>query len=356
VPRATGGGGWEAGLMLKIGLIGAGYWGPNLARVLNQSRRCEFSACCDIDPRNVEKVVRQYPTLRGFSRASEMWESDVDAVVIATPIGTHFELAKQALKSGKHVLAEKPLAHNSSCCEELLELAERNNLVLMTGHTFIFSPPVIKVKELVESGALGDLYYISLSRVNLGLYQKDVDVIWDLAVHDISILLYWLNEMPTQARAFGRACVQKDKNDVAFIWLQFGSGLIASIEISWLSPQKLRRSMIVGSKRMVVYDDTEPNEKIKIYDRGVILHEPENFGEFQLTYRLGDMVVPNLSNVEPLLAEIEHFVECVETGARPKTNGVFATNVVRILETAVDSMRDGTAIPSSLRLAGRGES
>lgn len=337
--------------MTKVGLIGVGYWGPNLARVLNQSRRCDFSAVCDIDPRNVEKIVEQYPIVRGFSEIGEMLESEVDAVVIATPISTHFDLARQALLAGKHVLVEKPLAHNSSSCEELVALAEQKGLILMTGHTFIFSPPVTKVKELIETGSLGDLYYISLSRVNLGLYQKDVDVIWDLAVHDISILLYWLNAIPVQARAFGRACVQKNKNDVAFLWLQFASGLIASVEISWLSPQKMRRSVVVGSKRTVVYDDTEPSEKIKIYDRGVIAHQPESFGEFQMTYRLGDMVAPNLSNVEPLLAEVEHFINCVQTGARPTTNGMFGTTVVRILETAVDSIQESMSVPVDATLA-----
>jgi predicted dehydrogenase len=330
--------------MFKVGLIGAGYWGPNLARVLNQSRRYDFRAVCDIDSRNVEKVIGQYRAVRGFCNVSELLESDVEAVVIATPISTHFELAKQALLAGKHVLVEKPLAHTSSCCEQLVSLAERKNLTLMTGHTFIFSPPVRKVKELIETGSLGELYYISLSRVNLGLYQKDVDVIWDLAVHDISILLHWLNAIPKHARALGRACVQKNKNDVAFLWLEFAEGLIASIEISWLSPQKLRRSMVVGSKRTVVYDDTEPNEKIKIYDRGVIAHQPESFGEFQMTYRLGDMVAPNLSNIEPLLAEVEHFADCLKTGARPTTNGVFGTTVVRILEAVVESIHEDMSL------------
>lgn len=337
--------------MLNIGLIGAGYWGPNLARVVNQSRRCNLAAVCDIDSRNLEKVVTQYPRVRGFRHVSEILRSDVDAVVVATPISTHFGIARQALEAGKHVLVEKPLAHKSRYCEELAELAERKRLTLMTGHTFIFSPPVNKVKELLNARELGELYYISLSRVNLGLYQKDVDVIWDLAVHDVSILLYWLNVMPMQARAFGRACVQKDKNDVAFLWLRFPNGLVASIEISWLSPQKMRRSMIVGSKRTVVYDDIEPSDKIKIYDRGVILHEPESFGEFQLTYRLGDMVVPNLSNVEPLLMEIEHFVECIETSTPPKTNGAFGTNVVRVLEAAVKSVGEDIAVPAGATLA-----
>jgi len=332
--------------MLRIGLIGAGYWGPNLARVLNQTRRCEFVACCDVHPRNLEKITVQYSTVRGFSSVAEMIDSDVDAVVIATPISTHFELARQALNAGKHVMVEKPLAHNSQRAEELADLADRKGLTLMTGHTFIYSPPVNKVKDLIDSGALGDLYYISLSRVNLGLYQKDVDVIWDLAVHDISILLYWLNEMPVRAEAFGRACIQGNKNDVAFLWLQFGSGVIASVEISWLSPQKLRRSIIAGSKRMVVYDDIEPTEKVRIYDCGVVVREPESFGEFQLTYRTGDMVVPNLSNVEPLVSEIDHFIDCVETGALPKTNGAFGTNVVRVLESSLRSLRKGISSPN----------
>lgn len=337
--------------MTKVGLIGAGYWGPNLARVLNQSRRCDFYAVCDVDVHNVEKIVAQYPTVRGFSSVSEMLQSEAEAVVVATPISTHFDLAKQALMAGKHVLVEKPLAHEASRCDELVRLAERNGLVLMTGHTFIFSPPVRKVKELIQNGSLGDLYYISLSRVNLGLYQKDVDVIWDLAVHDISILLYWLNAVPVQARAFGRACVQKNKNDVAFLWLQFPNGLIASVEISWLSPQKLRRSMVVGSKRTVVYDDTEPSEKIKIYDRGVIAHQPESFGEFQMTYRMGDMVAPNLSNVEPLLAEVEHFVDCVQAGVPPITDGTFGATVVRVLEAAVDSIQETMSAPENAIVA-----
>jgi len=212
---------------------------------------------------------------------------------------------------------------------------------------------VIAVKNLIRDGTLGDIHYISLSRVNLGLYQKDVDVIWDLAVHDLSILLYWLDEMPVWGSSFGRACVQKNKNDVAFIWLQFPSGVVASIEISWLSPQKMRRTSIVGSKRMVLYDDTEPSEKIKIYDRGVALKVPESFGEHQLTYRLGDMVAPSLSNVEPLLVEIEHFVECSRSGQRPYTDGAFGLKVVQILEdVAKSSFNNRPPVPALMELEG----
>ena len=266
--------------MIKAGLIGLGYWGPNLARVLHQTSRCEFTACCDLDPRRLEKITRQYPHLKAYRRPEDLLDSDVDAVLIATPISTHYEVARKALHHGKHVFVEKPLADSTARAQELVELAEVVDRKLMTGHTFVYSPPVVKVKELIDSGHLGDLHYLSFSRVNLGLYQKDVDVVWDLAVHDISILLYWLDEFPVQASSFGRSCVQQAKRDVAYLWFQFPSGPVASCEVSWLSPQKMRRTCIVGSKRMVVYDDTDPSEKVKIYDRGVILHQPETFGEF----------------------------------------------------------------------------
>lgn len=332
--------------MTKVGLIGLGYWGPNLARVLNQSQKCEFAACCDLDAKSLEKMTRQYPRVKGFQNPDELLASDVDAVVIATPISTHYALARQALECGKHVLVEKPLTDRSDKADELAALADNSRHILMTGHTFLFSPPVVKVKELMDSGDIGDLFYISFSRVNLGLYQKDVDVVWDLAVHDISILLYWVSDFPVRASSFGRSCIQQQSNnDVAFLWLEFPSGLVASCEVSWLSPQKMRRTCVVGSKRMIVYDDTEPSEKVKIYDRGVVVHPPESFGEFQLTYRMGDVVSPNLKNVEPLLVEVEHFAHCIETGERPRSDGRFGADVVRVIEMATHSSwasREGT--------------
>ena len=318
--------------MLKVGLTGMGYWGPNLARVLNQTPKCEFVAACDMNPKSLEKITRQYPTVTGFANFDDFLKSDVDAVVIATPISTHYELAKRALLAGKHVFVEKPLAHTGEKARELVKIAKDNGRTLFTGHTFIYSPPVIKVKELIDAGELGDIYYISLSRVNLGLYQKDVDVVWDLAVHDISILLYWLGEQPIRGAAFGRACVQTAKRDVAFLWLEFPSGIVAQNEISWLSPQKMRRTCVVGSKRMVVYDDMDPAEKVRVYDRGVHVKPPETFGEFQLTYRMGDMHAPYLGNAEPLLKEIEHFIECSEKGIVPLTSGEFGAQVVETLE------------------------
>lgn len=318
--------------MTKIALVGAGYWGPNLARVLNQSPTCDFVAVCDNAPRNLEKMIRLYPSLVGYSRFDELLASDVDAIMIATPISTHYNLAKQALMGDKHVFVEKPLAHTSGYGRELTQLAERKKKMLFTGHTFVYSPPVNKIKDLIDSGHLGDVLYISMSRVNLGLYQKDVDVVWDLAVHDISILLYWLGETPVRGASFGRACVQQDKRDVAFLWLEFPSGIVASIEISWLSPQKMRRTCVAGSNRMVVFDDMDPSEKVRVYDRGVDFTPPQTFGEFQLSYRMGDMNAPYVGNAEPLMNEVEDFVHCLETGEKPISSGEFGVQVVEALE------------------------
>lgn len=309
-----------------------GYWGPNLARVINQHPGSEFTAACDLRPENLERITRQYPTAKGYLDLDEFLASDVEAVMIATPISTHYELAKRALLAGKHVFVEKPLAHTSTLARELTSIAAKQKKILFAGFTFIYSPPVIKVKELIDSGELGNLHYISLSRVNLGLYQKDVDVVWDLAVHDISILLYWLGEMPFRGSSFGRACIQEAKRDVAFLWLEFPSGVVASNEVSWLSPQKMRRTCVIGSKRMVVYDDTEPVEKLKIYDRGVDFKLPSTFGEFQLSYRMGDMYAPYLGNSEPLFKEMTHFLSSIETGTQPLTSGEFGTQVIEVLE------------------------
>jgi predicted dehydrogenase len=318
--------------VIKVGLTGLGYWGPNLARVLNQSTKCEFATCCDIDPGKLKKIASQYPTVRSVASFDELLASDVDAVAIATPISTHYDLARRALDAGKHVMVEKPLAHSSALAFDLVHRAEEQGLVLLTGHTFIYSPPVRNIKQLIDSGELGDMYYISLSRVNLGLYQKDVDVIWDLAVHDISILLYWLGESPLRGASFGRACVQGNKRDVAFLWLEFPSGVIASNEVSWLSPQKMRRTCIVGSRKMVVYDDTSPDERVRIYNKGVDWHEPRTFGEYQLSYRMGDMTAPYIDSSEPLLKELDAFIGTIEGGPPAETAGDFGARVVEALE------------------------
>lgn len=322
---------------MKAGLIGLGYWGPNIARVLQRSTHVDFAAACDMDETKLHRIGRDFPSVRCYSRVDDLLTSDVDIVLIATTIGTHYELAVQSLLHGKHTFVEKPVCDSSDKASDLVALAERMQLTLMTGHTFVYSPAVVKVKELIRTGSVGDIRYISSSRLNLGLYQKDVDVVWDLAVHDISILLFWLGESPIKAMCFGRQCVQANKNDVAFLWFQFPSGVIASCDVSWLSPQKMRRTCVVGSKRMVVYDDTDPNEKVRLYDRGVAIDTPRTFGEFQLTYRMGDILTPHLPSSEPLLLEIEHFVDCCETRKEPTTSGRFGLQVVRAIEMARSS-------------------
>lgn len=304
--------------------------------MLGQAQKSEFTAVCDLDPARLERIARQYPGTRTFTNVNRFLDSGVEAVLIATPIGTHYDLARRALLAGKHVFVEKPLADTSARAADLTEIAASLGRTLMAGHTFVYSPPVVKIKELIDSGALGDVHYLSFSRVNLGLYSRDVDVVWDLAVHDVSILLYWLGEMPERACSFGRCCVQRAKRDVANLWFQFPGGRVAWCEVSWLSPQKMRRTCIVGSERMIVYDDTEPSEKVRVYDKGVSLRRPENFGEFQLSYRMGDMVAPHLSNAEPLLIEVDHFLDCVETGKQPRTDGKFGEAVVRAIELATD--------------------
>ena len=330
--------------MINVGLVGLGYWGPNLARVLNQSPHYNFVACCDLDHQKLEQIAHQYANVRPVKSLDLLLASDVDAIVIATPISTHYDLARRALEAGKHVMVEKPLAHRSGLARELNGIAQNKGLVLFTGHTFIYSPPVQAVKRLIDVNELGDLHYMSLSRVNLGLYQRDVDVVWDLAVHDISILLYWLGESPVRGASFGRACVQEDKRDVAFLWLEFPGGVIASIEVSWLSPQKMRRTCIVGSKKMVVYDDTSLDEKIRIHNKGVDWHQPQNFGEFQLSYRMGDMVAPYIANSEPLLQEVECFARSIETGEASITCGDFGVRVVEALELLQETPFDSTAV------------
>jgi predicted dehydrogenase len=335
---------------IRVGLFGAGYWGTNIGRVLNQTPGALLVACVDPMPEAHERVSRQYQQVRGYLSGDPVWDQ-VDAVALATPLPSHYALAREALSRGKHVFIEKPITETSAQADELVRLAADGGLVLMSGHTFAYSPAVHKVKEQIASGALGNLHYITLSRVNLGRFQRDTDVRWDLAAHDISLLLYWLDEMPVRAASFGRCCVGHEVSDVAFVWLQFPSGVVASIEVSWLSPQKMRRACVSGSRRMLIYDDIEPSEKIKIYDRGVELQQPQNFGEFLLNYRMGDMVAPYLGTVEPLAQELEHFIACIREQKRPVTDGAFGANVVRVLEMAMANqpLRLPTLAASTLR-------
>ncbi|MBN2586022.1 MAG: Gfo/Idh/MocA family oxidoreductase [Candidatus Fermentibacteraceae bacterium] len=326
--------------MVDVGVIGLGYWGPNLLRNLYTNQRSGRLVICDCDPARAGRMRSRYPDLYCTADCREVFGDDgLDAVVIATDVSSHYPLAKLALEAGKHVFVEKPFASSVEQAEELVELGRRKGLVTMVGHTFMFSPPVIKAKEIIDSGELGDIYFITASRVNLGLHQKDVSVIWDLAPHDFSMLFYWLGEEPSRVSAFGHAYVLEGIPDVAFINLAFPSGSIGNVQVAWLAPSKLRRTVIVGSSKMLVYDDTEPIEKIKIYDKGVELIEPESFGEYQLTYRTGDILSPKLSSDEPLGSEMEEFLASIEEGRTPRSSGEEGLAVVRALEKAEKSLR-----------------
>ena len=324
---------------VRVGAIGCGYWGPNVIRNLDSLDGFELCCICDADPLRLGPVAGRYPDARATTQVGEVLaDPTVEAIYFATPVSSHYELVKQALLAGKHVLVEKPLATRVEQAEELAGLAHARGLVLMVGHTFVFSPPVRKVKELIDAGQVGDIHYIETTRVNLGLFQKDASVLWDLGPHDLSILMYWLGEVPVSVSARGRSYHGGEAlEDVAFVTLEFSSGVLAQVQLSWLAPSKLRRTSIVGRQRMIVYDDLEPVEKVKIYDRGVE-RQPASYGEFQLTYRSGDILIPRIDPTEPLQLECAHFVDCIRTGKVPDASPQSGVDVVRVLLAAEKSL------------------
>jgi predicted dehydrogenase len=324
-----------------VAIIGLGYWGPNLLRVLADNLDAKVRWMCDLDPERLGKYRRRYPDARATTRIERVLaDPEVDAVIIATPVHTHYDLAARALAAGKHVLVEKPLAPSSEMADELAHMAAAQQRILMCGHTFLYSPPVRAIKRMISEDKLGDIYFISSSRVNLGLHQRDVSVIWDLGPHDFSILLYWLSEMPTSVRAIGRDSIVKGIADVAFVTMMFASGIVANIELSWLAPSKLRRTVLVGSKRMAIYDDGAP-EPVRLFDRGVIYRDPETFGEYHLSYRSGDVISPKIDSYEPLGLELGDFVDAIRSGERMEYHTAIARSVVRLVEAADRSLRDG---------------
>jgi predicted dehydrogenase len=324
---------------VRIAVVGLGYWGPNLIRNINEHPGAEAVLACDLRTDVLESIGRRYPAVETTtSYADVLADPRVEAVVIATPVSTHHPMAAAALDAGKHVFVEKPLAASAEESLDLIERADGAGRVLMPGHTFLYSPPVMMVKRMIESGELGDIYFISTSRVNLGLHQSDVSVAWDLGPHDFSILRYWLDESPSHASAMARGCVMPNVPDVAFINLEFPSGTVAHVELSWLAPSKLRRTTVVGSRKMVVYDDTS-SEPVRVFDSGAVLPNPETFGEYKLTYRTGDIVSPQLEVAEPLYREIEDFCSAIRTGSTPKSSAELGLEVVRMIE-AVDQSLD----------------
>jgi predicted dehydrogenase len=331
---------------LTFGVVGLGYWGPNLLRVLGDDPDVEVRWICDLDADRLARFAKRHPDATPTDNVEDLLADEgLDALVIATPVFTHVDLCTRALLAGKHTFVEKPLATSSKLADELVRLARLRRRVLMCGHTFIYSPAVRAVKRLIDQSDLGEVYFVSSSRVNLGLHQRDVSVVWDLGPHDFSILLYWLDEEPTSVRAVGRDSIVKGIYDVAFVTLRFGSGIVANVELSWLSPSKLRRTVVVGSEKMVVYDDCSP-EPIRVFDHGVCYRDPQTFGEYQLSYRTGDVVSPKMESGEPLAAELRDFTDAIRSGGLMPYHAELARKVVRITEAADRSLElDGEEIP-----------
>jgi predicted dehydrogenase len=335
----------QNGSAVQVAVVGLGYWGPNLLRALFELEDVEVTYICDLDPERLERYGRRYPSARPTRDLDNVLsDPTVDAVVIATPVFTHFGLASRALSAGKHVFVEKPMASSSAEAEELIELADRMDRALMCGHTFLYSPAVRAVKDLLTAGDLGEIYFISSSRVNLGLHQRDVSVVWDLGPHDFSILLYWLDEFPEWVRAVGRDSVVKGIPDVAFIDMVFPSGVLANVELSWLAPSKLRRTVVVGSEKMVVYDDGAA-ESVRVFDHGVVYQDPETFGQYQLSYRTGDIVSPKLDTVEPIELELTDWIDCIRDGVSAAPFIDIARDVVRVIESAEASIAEANEQP-----------
>ncbi|MGQ9458352.1 MAG: Gfo/Idh/MocA family protein [Anaerolineae bacterium] len=326
--------------MISVGLIGYGYWGPNLARNFHQLPEATLAACCDVDPERLALVRRLYPHVRTTTRVEDLWaDPSLDAVAIATPVRTHYGLAKAALEAGKHVLVEKPITACSTEAEDLIVLAERRGRVLMVGHTFEYNPAVWKIKELIQAGDLGEIYYAYSTRVNLGRLQRDLNALWSIAPHDISILIYLLEAMPHEVSARGGTYLDAGIEDVVFVDLEFPKGVVAHIHASWLDPCKVRRMTLVGSKKMVLYDDVDSEGKIRVYDKGVLrVGNGQIFGEFHYKVHSGDIWIPRIEASEPLRNECAHFVECILQGKRPRTDGESGLRVVRVLEAAQRSL------------------
>lgn len=327
--------------MINFGVIGYGYWGPNLVRNLFEVADTQVIAVSDMRQDRLNAVSSRYPSVEVSTDFNDLLNNpNIDAIAIATPVSTHYDLALQALKAGKHVMVEKPMTSSSEQAMHLIDEAARRNLTLLVDHTFVYTGAVRKIKDIADSGQLGDILYYDSTRINLGLFQRDVDVIWDLAVHDLAIMDYILPSAPVAVAATGINHVFGGNENLAYITMFFEENIIAHVNVNWLSPVKVRRTLLGGSKQMIVYDDMEPSEKVKVYDKGITLNgTPDSLYKALVGYRSGDMFAPQLDMSEALKVEIQHFVDCIRTGEEPITGGQAGLRVVRILESASRSMK-----------------
>jgi predicted dehydrogenase len=329
--------------MIKVGVIGYGYWGPNLVRNFMAAPGSAVARVCDLRPERLASLGKLYPSMKTCSDASDLInDPQIDAVVISTPVSSHFELTMEALRAGKHVLVEKPLAARSEQARQLVDEAAARKLVLLVDHTFVYTDAVRKIRELIASGELGEIYYYDAVRVNLGLFQHDVNVIWDLAIHDLSIMDCVLPTKPVAISATGISHVPGQPENVAYITMFFASAQIAHVHVNWLTPVKVRHTLIGGSEKMILYDDLEPSEKLKVYDKGINVTpgRAEDVYKMLVSYRSGDMWAPRLDNTEALQTEALHFIDCVENNKQPETDGPAGLRLVNMIEAAEASLRD----------------
>lgn len=335
--------------MVKLGIVGCGYWGPNLIRNFNSISDAEVVYCADLDKSRLTHTKGLYPQIITTTDYKEILsKKEVDAIIVATPIETHYKIAKDSLNADKHVLIEKPITANSAEAKDLIKIADKSKKVLMVDHTFEYSIPVRKIKEIISDNGLGTIFTIDMIRVNLGLFQKRVNVVWDLAPHDISMLLYFLEHLPLSVRATGQSYIMKGVEDDAHINLSFKGNISVNLHISWLDPCKIRRTTIVGNKKMLVFDDTLDDEKIKVYDKGVSLEKNkapkdqyyDTYEEWVLTYRSGKILVPKIGKKEPLNIMAAHFIDCIKNNKRPLTDGYSGLRVVEVLESIQQSLKN----------------
>jgi predicted dehydrogenase len=328
--------------IIRVGVIGYGYWGPNLARNFDELTGSELVVIADRGDEQLQRARLKYPDVVLTKDYKDLFNMGLDAVIISTPPKTHHPIAKDCLSHNLHVLVEKPITLKSQDAEELMELASVKGLTLMVGHIFEYNSAVLEMKKYIDSQELGDVYYIDSARLNLGLFQNDSNVLWDLAPHDISTLLFLLERTPVSVSAHGMACVTKGVHDVAYINLVFPDNLMAYIHVSWLDPCKVRRITVVGSQKMAVYNDLGSEGKIKVYDKGVDPEYTDTFGEFQYAYRTGDITIPSFRFVEPLREECQHFLDCIKNKTEPRSSGLDGLRVIKILEAAERSMNNGS--------------